>query len=490
MVVKIQKEKGEIETRIAYEVLVEEMNKRETLPEFKIALIGESSVGKSSLVSVLTQSILDDSNGRARLSLGFRHRHELISGHTSSISREIYGYDHANNILNYSGKINLDDGYQTSSNELLDDDLLNNSKYLVSLLDSGGNKKHLSTTIYGLNQCNFAFLVIDSNTIDLIGTSKDHLNILLTLNLPFLIIINKIDLVSQAECSNLIQNLRGHLKNKSLKMIENETDIENYFNDQKIDLLNSNEITNIPLIKLSCVTGQSIGIIYRFVNQFILQTRNVFDSLRYNGTRVSPLDFLIQDVFYENEETCVLGGLLSNGQLNKNDRVLIGPISNDQFIECKILSIERYKTSLKSLKETESGSLEIEFMNKENLNMQSLDMGKMKDKKIRKGMTIISMDTNLSTIKVGRKFKVKLKLSYLLKNAIRKGFQAKIFIDNIKQTVCVVDIEGHDEITSIGEYLVVLRFVKKPEVLRLGSRFFLWQEDKLQATGIVIDYDL
>lgn len=55
----------------------------------KIAFVGPSGAGKSSLISLLSSgadpTILDNGNGSARLS-SLRHRHELLSGHTSSLS--------------------------------------------------------------------------------------------------------------------------------------------------------------------------------------------------------------------------------------------------------------------------------------------------------------------------------------------------------------------------------------------------------------------
>jgi len=55
-------------------------------------VLGNVDSGKSTLVGVLAHGELDNGNGRARLNL-FRHRHEVQSGRTSSISQEIIGFD-------------------------------------------------------------------------------------------------------------------------------------------------------------------------------------------------------------------------------------------------------------------------------------------------------------------------------------------------------------------------------------------------------------
>ena len=55
--------------------------------------------GKSTLVAVLTHGaggapLLDNGRGSARMAV-FRHKHEIESGRTSSISQQILGYDAA-----------------------------------------------------------------------------------------------------------------------------------------------------------------------------------------------------------------------------------------------------------------------------------------------------------------------------------------------------------------------------------------------------------
>ncbi len=63
--------------------------------------------GKSTLVAVLTNGargrpILDNGRGSARMAV-FRHKHEIESGRTSSISQQMVGYDEDGCVLNYSG---------------------------------------------------------------------------------------------------------------------------------------------------------------------------------------------------------------------------------------------------------------------------------------------------------------------------------------------------------------------------------------------------
>lgn len=456
------KSRGKIHQRTAYELSVKASDKNESLPELRVALLGATNSGKSSLMSLLTQGVLDNGNGLARSALGFRFRHELISGHTSSVLREIYGYSDRNEVVNY----------RPEGNVTCPEEILEQAKHLVHLLDLAGSRKHLKTTIYGLvcNAANFALLVLNASA-GLSSTSREHLEILLSLDLPFLIVINKIDLVDGAECGNLVHSLANLVGSRSLQTIASSADIDDHFAAGR---------RSIPLVQCSCVTGESIPLIYEFISRFINETPEVFiNSVQQT---VQPFEFLVQDVFYQTDETCVIGGLLlRDGQLKRNDEILVGPTASGQFVESRVLSIQRYKVTMNGLKENQSGSLEIELNNKEN--SLTSKGGKLK---IRKGMVIVPKSADLSALRMGKRFKVRLNVRYL-KNTIKRGFQCKIYVDNIKQSVCIEQIEGVDEIACTGQYVVVLRFLKHLEVIRIGSSLFLHESSLLKATGSIIE---
>lgn len=73
----------------------------------RVAVAGCVDSGKSTLVAVLTNGAnggptLDSGRGSARVAV-LRHKHELESGRTSSVSQHLLGYDAQGRVLNYSG---------------------------------------------------------------------------------------------------------------------------------------------------------------------------------------------------------------------------------------------------------------------------------------------------------------------------------------------------------------------------------------------------
>ena len=61
--------------------------------------MGNVDAGKSTLLEVLTHGELDNGRGHARQKL-FRHKHEMESGHTSSVGNDILGFDSEGHVVN------------------------------------------------------------------------------------------------------------------------------------------------------------------------------------------------------------------------------------------------------------------------------------------------------------------------------------------------------------------------------------------------------
>ena len=70
------------------------------------AVAGGVDSGKSTLVAVLTNGrqgrpLLDNGQGSARMSV-FKHKHEIETGRTSSLSHHMLAYDAEHRVLNYA----------------------------------------------------------------------------------------------------------------------------------------------------------------------------------------------------------------------------------------------------------------------------------------------------------------------------------------------------------------------------------------------------
>lgn len=194
--------------RKAIEVLVRKVPDDQQTIELRIAVLGNVEVGKSTLLGVLTQGETDNGRGSARLNL-FRHRHEIKSGRTSSISREILGFDAKGCPSTYNICRTPEEICETSSK-------------LITFIDLGGHQKYLKTTVFGLMALHghFAMLVV-SAICGVAGTTREHLGLALALEVPIVVVINKIDLASQESLSGTISQLEVLLKSPVCKKVRN-----------------------------------------------------------------------------------------------------------------------------------------------------------------------------------------------------------------------------------------------------------------------------
>ncbi|CAD6992331.1 unnamed protein product [Ceratitis capitata] len=125
----------------------------------------------------------------------FRHMHEIQSGRTSSISHETLGFDAQGTIINYK------------YNEMMTaEEISDRSTKLVTFLDLAGHRRYMRTTVQALlgYSPHYAMLVVSAGS-GCTGTSKEHLSIVLALDMPFFIVITKTDITSPDQT---VQELR------------------------------------------------------------------------------------------------------------------------------------------------------------------------------------------------------------------------------------------------------------------------------------------
>jgi GTPase len=90
VIVSVVRKRDGVTGKVA-EVLVRRYATEDFL-EIRVAVVGNVDSGKSTLLGVLTRGQLDNGRGLARTNV-FKHKHEIETGRTSSISHEIIGFD-------------------------------------------------------------------------------------------------------------------------------------------------------------------------------------------------------------------------------------------------------------------------------------------------------------------------------------------------------------------------------------------------------------
>lgn len=320
--------------------------------DLRIVLVGGLGAGKSTLLGHLSHGAKDNGRGRARLNL-LRHRHELESGRSSSISHEIIGYDSEGNLVNYA-----------STNISTWEHVCECSSKIITFLDTCGYPKYLRTTISGLMGYapDYACLVIAGNAGSVSDMTREHLSIAIMLGVPVFVVITKADLATQDQLRRTLCSLLAILKSPWMKkvpvVVQNENDVVNC-----ASLFASRRGPELPIFMVSNVSGSNMNLLVKFFNCLPKPTR-----LDYDDLLEEPAEFQIEDVYtlpgrypppslisaqwhYSDwlaDVGTVVGGVLCQGRISIKDQQSyhLGPNARGEFIQVQVKSIHRHRMAV------------------------------------------------------------------------------------------------------------------------------------------------
>ncbi|KAL8779034.1 MAG: hypothetical protein Q9213_007132 [Squamulea squamosa] len=352
--------------------------------QLRVSLTGSTTSGKSSLLGTLSTSTLDNGRGKSRLSL-LKHRHEIASGVTSSVTGSLIGYhdsdsdDHGDNsrhqVINYaSGNISSWTDIHSASDP----------GRLVYLNDSAGHPKFRRTTVRGLvswaPHWTICCIAADqegdttgkagatASASDILGSScaerdlaKAHLELCLSLGLPLVVVITKLDLAS----TNALKPMLGRILSL-LKLAGRRPEILSGPSDDRgtmqwIDPNDELEVLRllstvseddtcsmVPIVLTSAVTGKGFGKLHALLRLLPIQKVPAASGISPPpNDRFSPdMLFHIDEIFAASDThrvlrhgsieisfDSILSGCLRYGSLAIGQEVIIGPFSTSYIDE-------------------------------------------------------------------------------------------------------------------------------------------------------------
>ncbi|CAO3569101.1 unnamed protein product [Mortierella alpina] len=411
--------------------------------EIRVALVGGPDAGKSTLLGRLAHGIADNGRGKARLNL-LRHRHEISTGRTSSISHEIIGFTAKGETVNYN-----------TTNISSWQEVCESSAKVVTLLDTCGHPRFLKTTISGLtgHSPDYACLVVDSRVGGVSEMTREHLALAVALGLPTFVVVTKMDVATREQLRSTATALMalirttgpsclpsvdietgfsstllssstskssstGTIDSRVQKfvpiIVHKENDLEavvdRFSNAQTIDRTNS---VAIPILLLSSVTGENVNLLEKMLR--LLPKPSLDD---HGGSySQEPACYQIEEIYNIPDIGTVVGGFLHSGRIQihkngtvskdtstsstgtpvpsagipqgkarnpgkKNMRLYLGPVDRDgSFIPVVVKSIHRQRMSMRSIDSGQTATLAIE----------GPGLGRVK---VRRGMVVLESDTD------------------------------------------------------------------------------------------------
>ncbi|KAG8532804.1 uncharacterized protein KY384_002682 [Bacidia gigantensis] len=353
--------------------------------QLRVSLIGSTTSGKSSLLGTLSTSTFDNGRGKSRLSL-LRHRHEIVSGVTSSLAQELIGYQQilqasgtANNVVNYASD-NVSSWTDIHHSSNLD--------RLVFITDSAGHPKFRRTTARGLiswaphwtlccvaaddDEDSSGRIGATATSGDVLGPagqgidlSKAHLDLCLKLDLPLVVVITKLDLASKIGLRQTVAKVLSTIKASGRKptVIPVTSSYSGIVESRSIlradheavqsvmgSILPDQSSSLVPIVLTSAVTGIGIGQVHSLLRQLPVFNPESPDPLssaseeQHDGkgsTTVFHVDeiFAVHETFQDyaaissSSRPCfILSGYLRHGVLQTGDNLLLGPFSSESTL--------------------------------------------------------------------------------------------------------------------------------------------------------------
>lgn len=420
----------------------------------KIGVVGNVDSGKSTLVGVLSKGLPDDGRGSARLKV-FNYPHEASNGRTSSVAQEIMGFKE-------DGKQVFPSRFVQNKNKYWSE-VVKNSDKIVSLIDLCGHEKYLKTTIYGLVGCvpDYVMIVVGSN-MGLSKMTKEHLGIVLALEIPFFIVLTKTDMVAE-------ETMKGTLKTLSKLMgcsaVNKKAMIIDYKNPGEIDVavkaLASNSVC--PIFKISNVTQYGLNELRTFMYKM-----NKRKNIKEIGRVSDPVEFDIHDKFVVNGVGLVVSGILKSGTVKVGQNLFLGPDKNNKYTMVQIKSLHFSRVPVDKAFAGQFCCMSFKTLKKKE---------EIKRQNIRKGMVLVETSNLPKSVK---SFEAEIAVLHH-SSTIKENYEAVMHCGVIRQTVKIVSM--NKGILRTGDKaLLKFEFKYNPEFLKSGLTFLL-REGRTKILG-------
>tara|TARA_Y100000389_G_scaffold124589_1_gene121973 strand:- start:2704 stop:3621 length:918 start_codon:yes stop_codon:yes gene_type:complete len=294
--------------------------------------------------------------------------------------------------------------------------------------------------------------------------TREHLGIVLGMNIPFFIVLTKLDISPKNVTERTIKDLETLFirfsKNKKLKidkkilLVDEKTDVTPCFTKDYNNI--------VPIFPVSSVNG--VGI--KKVRKFVMNLQPLTDFSRFKDDNVN---YIIESVYSIHGIGLVVSGFLQSGTISVGDNLFLGP-HYGKYCKITVKSIHNnFRETINVLNSGNSGCINFKYINsKETLKRNS----------IRNGVKILSNPILVS------EFTCKIKLLHH-HTTIKTGYQPVIHIGNISQT-CIITEMDKETLRLYEDSVVKFKFRYYPEYVEKGMKV-LFREGKTKGAGEITE---
>lgn len=424
----------------------------DTYADIKYGIVGNVDSGKSTTIGTLTKGLADDGRGKMRSTV-FNFKHELVSGRTSSIGHEIIGFDDQGRLLNSFRR-------DWAS-------IVRQSQKIVSFFDLAGHERYLKTTIYGLTSMHpdYCLVMIGAN-MGLSFMTIEHIRICVSLQIPFLVLITKVDISPASILMETLQHTKSFLKGTVKKipfLVKNEEDVLNV-------VLKMGSGTIVPVLQISNVTRYNFSLLETIL--YLLPPRKDYSQKKH-----LPCKMLIDRTYAVIGHGLILCGFLKEGSLHVHDSVYLGPHSSGDYHLLKIKSIQQ---NCIDLKRATCG------------HYLTIGVKGIARKEVKKGMILFGDKRQCMSYQT---FWASITILQSHTTTIRRGYQPIVHIENIRRAVILRSIDRihsntettESEVLRTGDRAhVFLEFIGSPQYIEPFQKI-IFREGQVKAVGNILE---
>ncbi|CAG9828181.1 unnamed protein product [Diabrotica balteata] len=291
-----------------------------------------------------------------------------------------------------------------------------------------------------------------SSTAGAVGMAHEHLAIAIALNVPFFIVITKIDLASP---TTTLQNLESFLKQVGTRriplVIKSVDDVITAGANQLAENV-------VPIFLVSSVSGTGLDLLLKFLH---VLPPGISAKEKERLEQESP-EFQIDENFKTGDVGQIIGGLLTKGVITEGTKMQIGPMKDGSFQKVAVKTIHRNRVPCRMVRAGQSASLGL------NTYIHGL----------RNGMVLLSEDEDAKACLF---FQASVSVLFHA-TAIYPGFQTTVYIGNIRQTAVIMGICSSRCIHTNERDSVLFRFKLHAEYVAVGQRL-LFKEGSSKGIG-------
>ncbi|MFC6787804.1 GTPBP1 family GTP-binding protein [Halobaculum halobium] len=400
-----------------------------------VGTAGHVDHGKSTLVGTLVTGQTDDGEGGTRSYLDVQP-HEMDRGLSADLSYGVYGFDD-------DGPVRMDNPDRKTDRARV----VEEADRLVSFVDTVGHEPWLRTTIRGLvgQKLDYGLLTVAADDGPT-KTTREHLGILLAMELPTVVAITKVDASPEERVLEVEREVESMLRDVGKTPLR----MERHGVTTAVEEIGDGVV---PVLQTSAVTERGLDDLDRMLERLPKREDDADGDFRMYIDR----SYDVKGV------GAVASGTIRSGEVEAGDELLLGPMPDGSFREVEVRSIEMHYHRVDRAR---AGRI------------VGIALKGVKESEVERGMALVPREAEVRPV---RSFDAEV-MVLNHPTRIQDGYEPVVHLETVSEAAVFRPEGGRLLPGDTGETEV--RFKFQPYLVEEGQRF-VFREGRSKGVGTV-----